>query len=43
MEMEKASNVKGVGFKGKVVHCANWSLHLFFFEKVGSEVCGHYK
>ena len=43
MEMEKASNVRGVGFKGKVVHRANWSLHLFFFRKVGNEVCERYK
>lgn len=43
MEMEKASSVRGGGFKGKVVHRANWSLHLFFFGKVGSEVSEHYK
>lgn len=43
MEMEKASNVRGGGFKGKVVHRANWSLPLFSFGKVGSEVCEHYK
>ena len=27
MEIEKVSNVRGVGFKGKVVHLANWSLY----------------
>ena len=33
MEIAKASNVQRVGFKGKVVHCANWSLHFFFFQE----------